>query len=92
MILYKSAEEKSDLKNKSKRALKAITQQCMEMDALRPLLEVADEKMLKYIVAQMVIILKAKPETKRPFAEKGCLKRLLELQIPPESNFQAAIN
>lgn len=92
LIAYMSAQEKEELKSMSRKALKYIIHQCMEMDPLRSLLEVADEKMLKHIVSQMAIILKAKPETKRTFAERGCLKRLLELEIPPESKLQAAIN
>jgi len=91
LIVYMSTEEEN-LKGKSKKALKAIIQQCMEMDALRPLLEVADEEMLKYVVSQMAVVLKAKPEIKRAFAEKGSLKKLLELEISPESKLQAAIN
>eukprot|EP00826_Nyctotherus_ovalis_P018892 TRINITY_DN15743_c0_g1_i1.p1 TRINITY_DN15743_c0_g1~~TRINITY_DN15743_c0_g1_i1.p1 ORF type:complete len:335 (-),score=136.27 TRINITY_DN15743_c0_g1_i1:156-1160(-) len=92
LIVYMNADEKGDLKSKSRKALKMTVQQCMEMDALRPLLEVADERMLKCIVTQMAVVLKAKPETKRPFAERGALKRLLELEVPPESKLQAAIN
>ena len=92
LILYMAAEEKSDIKKKTRKALKSIIQQCQEIEALRPLLEVASEKMLKHIVAQIAIILKSNPAAKRPFAEKGSLKKLLEIHPPPESKLQSAIN
>ncbi len=92
LVLYMSAEEKSDLKTKSKRALKAIIFQCQEMEALRPLLSAASDKILKHVVGQMALILKNNPSTRRPFAEKGSLKRLLEIHASPESKLQSAIN
>ena len=92
LIIYMSAEEKGDLKNKTKRALKAIIQQCQEMEALRPLLEIGNEKVLKHVVGEMAVILKANPASKRPFAEKGSLKKLLEIHAAPESKLQSAIN
>jgi len=92
LVCFMAAEDKSDLKVKSKRALKSIIAQCQEMEALRPLLEVATENMLKHVVAQMAVILKSNPTTRRPFAEKGCLKRLMEIKTAPEGKLQAAIN
>ena len=92
LVIYMAAEDKGDLKSKTKRALKAIIQQCQEMEALRPLLEVANDKVLKHVVAQMAVILKSNPATKRPFAEKGSLKKLMEIHAPPESKLHATIN
>lgn len=92
LVVYMSADEKGDLKNKAKRALRGIIQQCQEMDALQPLLEMAPEKILKHVVAQMAIILKNKPSLKKDYAEKGCLKKLQEIHAPPESKLQSSIN
>ncbi len=92
LVVYMGADEKGDLKNKAKRALRSIIQQCQEMDALQPLLESAPEKIVKHVVAQMAIILKNKPTLKKDFAEKGCLKRLQEIHAPPESKLQSSIN
>jgi len=92
LVVYMAADEKSDLKNKAKRALRSIIQQCQEMDALQPLLETAPEKIVKHVVAQMAIILKNRPSLKKEFAERECLKRLQEIRAPPESKLQSSIN
>lgn len=90
--VYIKAEDKSDLKDKSKHALKSIIQQCQEMNALQPLLVKAPEKMVKYVVAQMAVILKNKPALRKKFAEEDCLKKLQEIKAPPESKLQSSIN
>ena len=90
--VYIEADDKSDLKNKTKRALRSIIQQCQEMNALQPLLEKAPEKIVKHVVAQMAIILKNKPGLKKKFAEQDCLKKLQEIRAPPESKLQSSIN
>jgi len=92
LVAFMSTEEKGDLKTKSKRALKSIIQQCQELEALRPLLEIAPEKVLKHIVGQIAIILKNNQAVRRAFAEKGGLKKLQEIKAPPESKLHSSIN
>jgi hypothetical protein len=92
LIIFNSAEDKGDLKGKAKKALKSIIQQCEDIDALRPLLETSKEPVLKHVVAQIAKVLKANQPARRPFAEKGSLKKLQEIQAAPESKLQSAIN
>lgn len=92
LIVFAAAEEKGDLKNKAKKALKSIIQQCQEIEPLRPLLQTAPETVLKHVVAQMAKVLKANPTARRPFAEKGSLKKLQDIHVAPESKLQSSIN
>ena len=53
LAVYLSADSSDDLKTKAKRALKAILQKCIHLEALEPLLPDAPRNILKYIVHQV---------------------------------------
>ena len=88
---YLYAEEKGDLQNKARRALRTMIQQCQEMSALAPLLGSAPVKILKHVVAQIGNLLKNKKELLLLFAKEGHLGKLQEIQAPAESKLQASI-
>jgi hypothetical protein len=92
LIAYMAAEDKSDLKIKSKKAIRSVVQQCHEMEHLRLMLETAPEKILKTVVAQIAIVLKGNAGAKKEFAEKGGLKKLQEIKVPAEKPLHSSIN
>ena len=54
LAVYLSSDSSDDLKTKAKRALKAILQKCIHLEALEPLLADAPRNILKYIVHQVI--------------------------------------
>lgn len=91
LVVYMAAEEKSDLKIKSKKAIRSVVSHCQEMEHLRLMLEAAPDKILKTVVAQIAIVLKSNPGAKKEFAEKGGLKKLQEIKAPAGKPLHAAI-
>ena len=86
-----SAPESSDLRTKTKRALKNLVGQCRDLAALKPLLDCNSEKILKHVLAQVAVLLNADPTLKHKFAESNCLKRLQEIHAEPGSKLLEAI-
>ena len=91
LAAYLSAAETSDLRKKTKRALKNLIRQCQELRALKSLVDSNSEKIAKHVVAQMAVLLNATPSLKYEFAESGCLQRLQQLTAPPGSKLLESI-
>ncbi len=91
LTAHLAAPESSDLRKKTKRALKNLIRQCQELPALKPLLDCNSEKIAKHVVAQMAVLLNATPSLKHQFAESNCLQRLQELTAPPGSKLLESI-
>ena len=69
-----------DLKEKAKRALKAILKKCTALDALEPLMREADKGIVKYILAQFSKVLPNDRMAKRSFVQTGGLQYVQELK------------
>jgi len=77
---YMTPESSEDLKEKAKKALKKIIENCNHLTALEPLLQVAPEKILKHILNQYCKNLKSNLKDKREFVQNGGLGKLQELK------------
>jgi hypothetical protein len=80
LFYYKSPDSTSDLKEKAKKALKKIIEQCSHLTALEPLMHAADEKILKHILNQYAKHLKNNLSEKKLFVQNGGLEKLQELK------------
>ncbi|KAJ3386132.1 Sperm-associated antigen 6 [Entophlyctis sp. JEL0112] len=70
----------SDLKTKTKRALKCILEKTLHLDALEPLLQPGTPfNILKYVVAQFAKILPNDVAARRAFVTSGGLQRVQEI-------------
>jgi len=76
---YMTPESTEDLKDKAKKALKKIIDNCSHLTALEPLLQVAEEKILKHILTQYTKHLKNNLTEKKIFVQNGGLQKLQEL-------------
>lgn len=73
-------ETNTDLKTKTKRALKSILEKTLHLDALEPLLQISTPpNILKYVVAQFAKILPHDVAARKTFVTIGCLQRLQEI-------------
>jgi HEAT repeat protein len=80
LFYYKSPDSSTDLKEKAKKALKKIIEQCSHLTALEPLMHAADEKILKHILNQYAKHLKNNLSEKKLFVQNGGLEKLQELK------------
>ncbi|KAJ3124862.1 Sperm-associated antigen 6, partial [Irineochytrium annulatum] len=79
----------SDLKTKTKRALKCILEKTLHLDALEPLLQQATpSNILKYVIGQFAKILPHDVAARRTFVTSGGLQRLQEIA----ASFGAGVN
>jgi hypothetical protein len=79
----------SDLKTKSKRALKCILEKTLHLEALEPLLHLSTPpNILKYVIGQFAKILPHDVAARRSFVTSGGLQRLQEIA----SSFGASAN
>ena len=69
-----------DLKEKAKRALKAILKKCTVLERLEPLMREADKSIVKYILAQFAKVLPNDRMAKRSFVQSGGLQYVQELK------------
>lgn len=82
-------EGNTDLKTKTKRALKSILEKTLNMDALEPLLQLSTPpNILKYVVAQFGKILPHDVIARKAFVTLGCLQRLQEISANLASTAQ----
>ena len=82
-------EVNTDLKTKTKRALKSILEKTLNMDALEPLLQLSTPpNILKYVVAQFGKILPHDVTARKSFVTLGCLQRLQEISANLAANAQ----
>lgn len=77
---YMTPESNDDLKDKAKKALKKIIDNCAQLDYLETLLQVAPEKILKHLLNQYTKYLKINPADKKKFVKSGGLQKLQELK------------
>jgi len=73
-------ETGEQIKEKAKKALKKIIDNCSHLSALEPLLIVAPEKILKHILNQYCSHLKGNTLEKKIFVQNGGLHKLQELK------------
>jgi len=73
-------ESNTDLKIKTKRALKSILEKTLHLEALEPLLQLSTpSNILKYVVAQFAKILPNDVAARKAFVTSGSLQRLQEI-------------
>ncbi len=77
---YMTPESNDDLKDKAKKALKKIIDNCQNLEYLEPLLQVAPEKILKHLLSQYVKFLKINSGDKKRFVKNKGLEKLQELK------------
>jgi len=77
---YMTPESNDDLKDKAKKALKKIIDNCSNLEYLETLLQVAPEKILKHLLNQYTKFLKTSPVDKKRFVKNGGLQKLQELK------------
>jgi hypothetical protein len=94
LMLYYFMDPNSndDLKDKAKKALKKIIDNCANLSALEPLLHIAPEKILKHILNQYVKHLKNNNQELRHFVQNGGLQKLQELRLKVSGALQQLIN
>lgn len=80
LVYYISPDSTDDLRDKAKKALKKIIDNCSYLTALEPLLMVAKDKILKHILNQYVKHLKNNTNEKKAFVTNGGLQKLQELK------------
>lgn len=85
-------ESSEDLKDKSKKALKAIVQMCTHLSALEPLLTVAPPNIMKYIVEQFAKTLPQNIEYKRSFLQSGGFQTIQKIKAAPGSKLREFID
>jgi hypothetical protein len=85
LAVYLHEESTDDLRNKSKRALKAVMQKCVHLPALEPLLHDAPPNVLKYVVEQFSKVLPNDVAARRAFVTSGGLQKLQEIRAEPGS-------
>jgi hypothetical protein len=80
-----------DLKLKTKRSLKFIIEKCNDIDALQPLIDPAPDKIKKYVLEQISILLPKNPKAKAPFVASGAFQAVQKIEPPPGSKIQGYI-
>ncbi len=86
-------DQDSDLKTKTKRALRCIIEKTLDFDALEPMLQTGTpESILRYVLAQFAKILPNDAGLRRAFVTSGALQRLQELagSQPQEDRSESA--
>ena len=69
------------LRNKAKSSLKKIINNCDNLSALEPLLQVSPDKILKHILNQYIKYLKTNNTELKNFIQNGGLQKLQELRF-----------
>lgn len=92
LAIYRHEASSDDLKNKSKRALKAVLQKCVHLPALEPLLHDAPPNVLKYVVEQFSKVLPNDIAARRAFVTSGGLQKLQQINAEPGSKLQEYID
>ena len=88
---YNSVDSSEDLRDKAKKALKNVIDQCQNLAALEPLLQVAPQKILSHIINQYVKHLKENLNEKRLFVQNGGLQKLQELKTKCDDSIKEKI-
>ena len=92
LAVYMSPDSSEDLKNKSKRALKSIIQICTHLPALEPLLQLAPQNILKYVVAQFAKMLPQSLDARKSFLQSGGFQKVQEIKAPAGSKLKGYID
>lgn len=77
---YMSEEASQDLRDKSKRALKAVLHKCTHLVALEPLLREAPANIQKFVLAQFAKTLPHDVNARRAFVKSGGLQLALRIE------------
>eukprot|EP01116_Phalansterium_solitarium_P007450 TRINITY_DN2011_c2_g1_i1.p1 TRINITY_DN2011_c2_g1~~TRINITY_DN2011_c2_g1_i1.p1 ORF type:complete len:553 (+),score=126.27 TRINITY_DN2011_c2_g1_i1:110-1660(+) len=83
----RAPDASDDLKTKARRALKAVSEKCIQLDALEPLLD-GPPKVQQYVVHQFAKILQSDPTTRKEFVANGSLQKVLQLHAEPGSKLK----
>ena len=82
MLFYYQDKKMNDyLRNKAKSSLKKIINNCDNLSALEPLLQVSPDKILKHILNQYIKYLKTNNTELKNFIQNGGLQKLQELRF-----------
>jgi len=92
LAVYMHQDSSEDLITKAKRALKSVIQKCQHMPSLEPLLQEAPPNILKYVVQQIVVVLRNDPAAKKAFAYSGGLQKIQEVQADSGSKLHDCVN
>jgi len=91
VYMMQEGQSSSDLKDKSKKALKNIIQMCTHIPALEPLLSLAPNNILTYVCAQFAKVLPQNLEAKRTFVKSGGFQKIQEIDAPAGSKLREYI-
>ena len=78
--LLTSGDSSDDLKQKSKRALKAVIAKCPDPAAVAPLLKERSPKVQKYALSQLALLLPRDAAARKTFMTGGYLQRVQEIK------------
>ena len=81
LYYYKDAKSNEYLKEKAKNSLEKIIDNCSNLSALEPLLQVSPDNILKHILTQYSKYLKTNNHELRHFVQNGGLQKLQELKL-----------
>eukprot|EP00727_Mastigamoeba_balamuthi_P011090 m51a1_g6603 putative axoneme central apparatus (436) ;mRNA; r:667-2386 len=91
--IYTSDASSEDVKKKAKRALKAVVQKCLKLQALEPLLD-SPINVQKYVVHQFSKVLPQPSEVaaRKAFVASGGLAKVLKIDAPEGSPIREHVN
>lgn len=80
LYYYKDVKSTDYLKEKAKNSLEKIIDNCSNLSALEPLLQVSPDNILKHLLTQYMKFLKTNNHELRHFVQNGGLQKLQELK------------
>ena len=92
VYMMQEGQGSTDLKDKSKKALKNIIQMCTHLSSLEPLLILAPNNILTYVTAQFAKVLPQNTEQKKTFIKSGGFQRIQEIEAAPGSKLRENID
>jgi len=92
VYMMQEGQGSTDLKDKSKKALKNIIQMCTHLSSLEPLLILAPNNILTYVTAQFAKVLPQNTEAKKTFIKSGGFQRIQEIDAAPGSKLRENID
>lgn len=92
LAVFLQPDSSEDLRQKAKRALKGVIMKCTHLAALEPLLQLAPDNILKYVVQQFAKVLPNDRAAQRSFVQSGGLKKIQEVKADLGSNLRDCVD
>ena len=84
-------KDEENLRQKAKRALKFIIDKTTEIQSLQPLIKKSDQKILKYVLAQIAKLLPKDQKARVPFVTSGGFQEVQKIQAEPGTKIREYI-